>query len=487
MVKQAASHRQPPDDIVTTAAPAQLHADPPHDTSAHTPTPPSAIRRVARRRVVRPRTAPTSVRTHRTGGSMFSSLRTRNFRIFVSGQVVSNTGAWTQRVAQDWLVLTLTGSAAAVGIVTALQFVPTLIFGMLGGLAADRFDKRRILLTTQSSLGLCSALLAGLCLTGVVQFWHIAVIAFAGGTAAAFDNPTRQAFVHEMVGARQLRNAVSINSAVFNLGALVGPAVSAALISAVGIGWSFTANAGSFAVVVVALGVIRRAELHRGLALARGRGQMRSALAEIRRRPELCWPIVLAGICGFFTSNFPVVLTAFAKDFHLGPGGYGLLTCALAVGSLAGALYSARRPGARLRNLMELALALAAAQLLAACMPGMVTLAVALALTGAACVPFGIAANTSIQLAAGDAMRGRVMGVYMLVVIGAAAAGGPAIGFLAEWGGARTGLIAGGLVVSAAAVYVCHRLARATHVAVQPELRMALDRMRGRWAPGIGR
>jgi MFS family permease len=157
------------------------------------------------------------------------------------------------------------------------------------------------------------------------------------------------------------------------------------------------------------------------------------------------------------------------------------------VGSLTGALYSARRPGARLRNLMELALALAAAQLLAACMPGMVTLGLALAVTGAACVPFGIAANTSIQLAAGDAMRGRVMGVYMLVVIGAAAAGGPAIGFLAEWGGARAGLIAGGVVVSAAAVYICHRLARATNVAVQPELRMELDRMRGRWATTAGR
>lgn len=423
----------------------------------------------------------------RSGGGMFVSLRARNFRIFVTGQVVSNTGAWTQRVAQDWLVLTLTGSAAAVGITTALQFLPTLIFGMLGGLAADRFDKRRILLATQSSLGLCSVVLAGLCLAGVVQFWHILLIAFLGGTAAAFDNPTRQAFVHEMVGPRHLRNAVSINSAVFQLGALVGPAVSAVLISAVGIGWSFAANAASFAVAVTALSVIRGAELHRTLALGRGRGQMRSALAEIRRRPELCWPIALAGICGFFTSNFPVSLTAFAKDFALGPGGYGFLTCSLAVGSLSGALYSARRPGARLRNLMELSLALAAAQLLAACMPGMVTLGVALAVTGAACVPFGIAANTSIQLAAGDEMRGRVMGVYMLVVIGAAAAGGPVIGFLAQWGGARTGLIAGGLVISVAAVYVCRRLARATHVAVQPQLRLELDRMRGRWVTTTGR
>ena len=428
-------------------------------------------------------TTPAGARPARTRDGMFSSLRTPNFRVFVCGQVVSNTGAWTQRVAQDWLVLTLTGSAAAVGIITALQFVPTLLFGMLGGLAADRFDKRRILLTTQSVLGLCSATLAVLCLAGLVQFWQIGLIAFVGGTAAAFDNPTRQAFVHEMVGPRHLRNAVSINSAVFQLGALVGPAVSTILITAVGIGWAFAANAASFAVVVAALAVIRAAQLHRTVALARGRGQMRSALAEIRRRPELLWPIVLAGTCGFFTSNFPVTLTAFAKDFHLGPGGYGFLTCALASGSLAGALISARRPGARLRNLVELALALAAAQLLASCMPGLVTLGLALAVTGAACIPFGIAANTSIQLAAGDAMRGRVMGVYMLVVIGAAAAGGPAIGFLSEWGGARAGLIAGGVVVSASAVYTCRLLARATHVAVQPELRLELARMRGRLTP----
>jgi MFS family permease len=419
--------------------------------------------------------------------AMFASLRARNFRIFVSGQVVSNTGAWTQRVAQDWLVLTLTGSAAAVGITTAMQFLPTLIFGMLGGLAADRFDKRRILLTTQSVLGLCSAGLALLCLTGAVQFWHILVIAFVGGTAAAFDNPTRQSFVHEMVGPRHLRNAVSINSAVFQLGALVGPAISSLLITAVGIGWAFAATSASFGVVVVALAVIRSAELHRVAALPRGRGQMRSAFGEIGRRPELLWPLVLAGVCGFFSSNFPVSLTAFAKDFGLGPAGYGLLTCSLAVGSLTGALISARRPGARLRNLVELSMGLAAAQLLAASMPNLVTLALALAVMGAACVPFGIAANSTIQLAAGDAMRGRVMGVYMLVVIGAAAAGGPVVGFLAEVFGARAGLIAGGLVVSVAAVYVCRRLAHATNIALQPQLRSEVAKVRGWLVAATGR
>lgn len=418
---------------------------------------------------------------------MFAALASRNFRVFVAGQVVSNTGAWTQRVAQDWLVLMLTGSAAAVGITTALQFLPTLLFGMIGGLVADRYDKRKILLCTQSSLMLCSAAIATLALSGTVQLWHIYLIAFVGGTAAAFDNPTRQSFVHEMVGPVHLRNAVSINSAVFQLGALVGPAISSVLITAVGIGWSFAANSASFAVVLVALVAIRSGSLHRGLPLPRGRGQMRSAVTEIRRHPGLLWPIALAGVCSFFSSNFPVTLTAFAKAGGMGPAGYGLLTCSLAVGSLTGALISARRPSNRLRNLVELALALAAAQLLVACAPGTVTLSIALAVLGVACVPFGIAANTSTQLAAGDLMRGRVMGVYMLVVIGAAAAGGPVLGGVAELWGPRAGMVTGGLVVSLAAVTVGWRLARATNVAVQPALRSGVAKVRSWCVAAVSR
>jgi MFS family permease len=419
--------------------------------------------------------------------SMFSSLRTRSFRTFASGQVVSQTGGWTQRVAQDWLVLTLTGNAVAVGVTTALQFLPTLLFGMIGGLAADRFAKRRILMCTQSVLGLCAAAMATLCLTGTVQLWHIFLLAFVGGTAAAFDNPARQAFVHEMVGPDHLRNAVSINSAVFNLGALVGPAVSAALITLMGIGWSFAVNSCSFGAVLLTLALIRPAELHLAPALPRGRHQVRTALSEIAGRPELLWPIVLAGICSLFTSNFAVSLTAYAKHFHMGPSGYGFLTSALALGSLGGALLTARRSAARLRNLIELAGALALAQLLAAAAPGTVTLAIALVVLGASAPPFGITVNATVQLAAGDRMRGRVMGVYMLVVMGAAAAGGPIVGMLDEAIGAGAGLGTGALVVGAAAVLIGLQLARATNTPVQPVLRSGVDRVRA-WLPAsIGR
>lgn len=418
--------------------------------------------------------------------SMFSSLRSRNFRIFVGGQVASQIGGWTQRVAQDWLVLTITGSAVAVGVTTALQFLPTLLFGMAGGLAADRFPKRRIMMCTQSILGLCAVAMTVLCLTHTVQLWQIFLIAFIGGTAAAFDNPTRQSFVHEMVGPGQLRNGVSINSAVFNLGALIGPAVSAGLILFFGIGWSFGVNAASFAVVVLTLLAIRPGELHLAAPLARGKRQVRRALTEIGNRPELLWPITLAGICSVFTSNFAVSLTAYAKEFHMGPGGYGFLTSALALGCLAGALLTARRSTSRLRNLIELAGALALAQLLAAVAPSTATLAIALVILGACTPPFGITANATVQLSAGDLMRGRVMGVYMLVVMGAAAVGGPIVGLLDELLGSGTALFVGALVVGTAAVAIGLQLARATNTPVQPVLRSGVDRVRG-WLPAGGR
>ncbi len=418
---------------------------------------------------------------------VFASLRDRNFRFFVFGQAASTSGLWTQRVAQDWLVLTLTHSAFAVGIATAMQFVPTLIFGMPAGIAADRFDKRRVLLGTVSTLGGCAAVLGVLCLTGRVQLWHVLVIAFLTGTAACFDNPTRSAFVHEIVGPERLRNAVSLNSAVFQLGALAGPAVSAGLITAVGTGWAFVATGGWYVLVLGAFVMIRASELRTVPPLRRGRGQMRSALREIRRRPVLRWPIVLAGVCAFFTTNFAVTLTAYAKDFALSAGGYGLLTIALAVGSLVGALISARWPASRLRHLAALAGALAAAQLLGAFMPQAVTVALAFVLIGMVGMPFLITTNTSIQLAASDPMRGRVMGVYMLVTLGSAAAGGPVIGVLAQWLGAPAGLVAGAGAIAVTTLFVGRRLAKVSQIAIRSQVQVELARVRAYLATSIGR
>lgn len=410
--------------------------------------------------------------------SVFASLDNRNFRWFVFGQAASTSGLWTQRVAQDWLVLQLTHNAFAVGVATAMQFVPTLIFGMSAGLLADRLDKRHVLLATVSTLGACATILGVLCLTDTVRLWHVLAIAFATGTAACYDNPTRSAFVHEIVGPARLRNAVSLNSAVFQLGALAGPAVSAGLITAVGTGWAFIATGGWYLIVLAAFFLIRASELTRSPRLARARGQLRGALFEIKRRPVLLFPIVLAGVCAFFTTNFAVVLTAFAKDLKLSAGGYGFLTIAMAVGSLIGALLSARWPGSRLRHLTALAAGLAAGQLLAALMPGMVTVALAFVVIGAVGMPFLIATNTSIQLASSDAIRGRVLGVYMLVTLGTAAVGGPVVGLIAESGGAPAALFAGAGVIGAAALVVSRRLATVGGIEVRGELRVELARMR---------
>ncbi len=423
-----------------------------------------------------PPPAPTPTAPRREG--IFASLDNRNFRWFVFGQAASTSGLWTQRVAQDWLVLQLTHNAFAVGVATAMQFVPTLIFGMSAGLVADRFDKRHVLLATVSTLGLCASVLGVLCLTDTVRLWHVLVIAFITGTAACFDNPTRSAFVHEIVGPERLRNAVSVNSAVFQLGALAGPAVSAGLITAVGTGWAFVATGGWYVIVLAAFVRIRSAELSRSARLERARGQLRGALSEIGRRPVLFYPILLAGICAFFTTNFAVVLTAFAKDLKLSAGGYGFLTIALAVGSLIGALLSARWPGSRLRHLVALAGGLALGQLLAAFMPGMVTVALAFLAIGAVGMPFLIATNTSIQLACTDQVRGRVLGVYMLVTLGTAAVGGPVVGLLAQWGGASAALLAGAAVIGIAALAVSRQLARVSRIEVRGELRLKVARLR---------
>ncbi len=394
----------------------------------------------------------------RPRGGLFASLRNRNFRWFVFGQATSTSGLWTQRVAQDWLVLTLTHNAFIVGIATAMQFVPTLIFGMSAGLVADRFDKRHVLMCTVSTLGLSAAVLGVLCVTDTVRLWHVLALAFLTGTAACFDNPTRSAFIHEIVGPQMLRNAVSLNSAIFQLGALAGPAVSSGLITAMGTGWAFIATGGWYVIVFVAFLAIRTGELQTVPRLRRGKGQQRMALVEIAGRPILLWPIVLAGVCAFFTTNFAVTLTAFAKDFHLNAGGYGFLTIALAVGSLIGALLSAAWPGSRLRHITALAAGLAAGQLLAAFMPNMLTVGAAFVVIGAIGMPFLIATNTSIQLASSDSMRGRVLGVYMLVTLGMAALGGPVVGLLDQIGGAPLGLVTGAAVIGVAAALVARQL-----------------------------
>ena len=391
---------------------------------------------------------------------MFAALSTRNFRIFVTGQLVSNIGGWAQRLAQDWLVLSLTGSAAAVGVTTALQFLPTLLFGPVGGAIADRFPKRSVLMVTQSVMGAAAAAMAVLIVTGTVHPLEIDALALVLGFATAVDNPTRQAFANELVGATHLGNAISLNSAAFQMGALAGPAVGGLLIGVAGMGAAFTLNALSFGFSVCMLLRIRSGDLHRSELRHSARIKVPVVVRTMRRNPRMWYPMVLAAIASLFTTNFPVTLAAFSANvFHTGVAGFAVLSGSLAVGSLAGSLLAARQGPLRLRGVVAVAGCLGLAQLVAAVAPGRPALAAALVAVGATAVLFGVTANSTVQLTAGDASRGTVMGVYLLAVVGAGCLGGPLLGGLDQLVGPRAALAAGGLVVVLAAAAVAARLA----------------------------
>ncbi|WP_431996667.1 MFS transporter [Streptomyces fungicidicus] len=394
--------------------------------------------------------------------SMFSSLRIRNYRLFFLGQVVSNTGTWMQRIAQDWLVLTLTGSSAAVGITTALQFLPMLLFGLYGGVLVDRLRKRPTLLVTQTAMALTSLALAALTLTGQVQVWHIYVAAFALGLATVVDNPARQSFVTELVGPGQLQNAVSLNSANFQSARLVGPAVAGLLITGVGTGWAFLLNGLSFIAPLAGLLLMRSRELHTVERAPRGKGQLREGLRYVTGRPELIWPIVLVGFIGTFAFNFPVYLSAFADDvFHGGAGVYSMFNTLIAVGSVSGALLAARRGTARLRLLIVAALAFGGLEILAAASPELWMFALIMVPLGLVSMTVNVTTNTSLQMSTDPAMRGRVMALYMMVFLGGSPVGAPIVGWVTDTYGARVGFAAGGAVAVAAATVIGLILARA--------------------------
>lgn len=301
---------------------------------------------------------------------MFSSLAVRNYRLFFSGAIVSNIGTWMARITQDWLVLTLTGSSVAVGITTAMQFLPMLLFGLYGGVIADRFAKRNILFVTQAAMGLGGLFLAVMTLSGHVQVWHVYLTAFFTGLVTVVDNPTRQSFVSEMVGPDRVRNAVSLNSANFQSARLVGPAVAGAVMAAVGPGWAFLANGLSFTAPLLMLTLMRTRELQPTKLAPRGKGQLKEGLAYVSERPELIWPIVLVGFVGTFGFNFPIWLSAFASDvFHGGSGMYGVFNSLMAIGSLIGALLAARRSSTRLRMLALAAFLFAVLELVASAAP----------------------------------------------------------------------------------------------------------------------
>ncbi|MER7047408.1 MFS transporter [Streptomyces jumonjinensis] len=407
-----------------------------------------------------------------TTTTMFSSLRIRNYRFFAIGALVSNTGTWMQRIAQDWLVLTLTGSASAVGITIALQFLPMLLFGLYGGVLADRLPKRRLLLVTQSAMAVTGLVLAALTITGRVEVWHVYLTAFALGLVTVVDNPARQTFVSELVGPDQLANAVSLNSANFQSARLVGPAVAGVLITAVGSGYAFLFNGLSFLAPIAALLLMRPAELHHAERAPRGKGQLREGLRYVSAHPELIWPIVLIGFIGTFGFNFPIWLTAFVHDvYDAGASTYGLLNALMAAGSLVGALLAARRGTSRLRILVGAAVLFGILEIVAAFAPAFWVFALAMVLVGMFGLTVNVTANSSIQTATDPAVRGRVMSLFMMVFVGGTPLGGPLFGWITDAYGPRVGLALGGAISLAAALGVGAMLARAGGLRLKVDLR----------------
>ena len=401
-----------------------------------------------------------------------AALTVRNYRLYLSAQAISTTGLWMQRIAQDWLVLELSGSVAAVGVAVALQFLPVLIFGLVGGVLADRYPKRTLLMFTQTAAATLAALLGLLVLTGAAQVWHVYLIATLLGFVTVVDNPTRQVFVAELVGDRHVRNAVSLNSSVFQFGALVGPALSGLLIHAVGQGWSFLINAASCLVVVIMLAVIR---LQPGTVPVpeRTTGQLGAGLRYLREVSEIYWTIVLVATMGIFGLNMPVILAAFANsEFATGVRGYSLFSSLAAVGALSGALLSARRVQVvRLRTLVGLLTGFGGVLAVASLAPNVYLFGALLVGCGLLTLLFLTGANTLVQLSSAPTLRGRVMSVYVLVLLGGQAIGGPAVGWSIDQFGARSSMFwCGGLTVLLATVAGA-AMAHQSHLRFEIDLR----------------
>jgi MFS family permease len=384
--------------------------------------------------------------------STFRALAIRNYRLFAAGSLVSNVGTWMQRVAQDWLVLVLTDSPAALGITTGLQFLPILLLSPYAGVVGDMFAKRRVIAVTQTAMGLTAGLLGVLAVTGLVEPWHVYVLAFLFGTGTAFDGPNRQAFVSEMVGPDHVSNAVGLNSASFNLGRIIGPAVAGGLIAwfgsgAFATGWVILLNAVSYVAVLVALLSMRAADLHSPEPVARAKGMLRDGLRYVRSRPDVMLILAIVFSAGTFGLNFQMTMAIMATDVYgRGADEYGLLGSVMAVGSLFGALLAARRTRIRQRLVIGAAVAFALAEVVAGLMPTYLAFMVVLPLCGLTALTMITAANTYVQLAVDPQVRGRVMALYMAIFMGGTPLGAPVLGWVAESFGGRWTLIGGGLL-----------------------------------------
>ena len=378
----------------------------------------------------------------------FRSLHNPNYRLWAAGALVSNTGTWMQRVAQDWLVLTaLThNSGLAVGITTGLQFAPVLVLAPAAGAIADRLSRRRVLIGTQTAMGVLAGVLGLLVVCHAAQLWHVYLLAALLGVVAAVDSPARQAFVSEMVPAEDLPNAVGLNSASFHAGRLIGPGVAGLMIHWFGTGPVFLINAATFGAVLLSLTRMRVDELIAAPRVPRGKGAIRAGLAYVRRRPDILLIMVVVGVVGTFGLNFQLTTALMARlVFHKGAGEYGLLGSVMAIGSLAGALLAARREHPTQHLVIAATAAFGVFSGIAALMPTYSWFAVALIPVGLSSLTLMTAANSTVQLATAPQLRGRVMALYMAVFMGGTPLGSPIVGWVGEQFGARWTILIGSL------------------------------------------
>jgi len=385
-------------------------------------------------------------------GKTFSSLKVPNYRLYFAGQSVSMIGTWMQMTAQSWLVLTLTHSSTALGVTVALQAVPVLLLAPYGGVIADRVDKRRLMVALQIVMGLQALVLGLLDISGGARYWEICLLAVVLGLNNAFESSARQAFVREMVGRDELRNAVTLNSVMANAARAVGPAVGGILIAFAGIGICFLLNAASFAAVVTSLLIMDTSALRPSPPSGRARGQLREGLRYAARTPTIAIPLLMMGLVGLFAYEFSVSLPVLAeRSFHGGAETYGFMTAAMGIGAVVGGLFTAARGRTGLRPMIIASLGFGAAIGVCAFAPFLGLAYVALLFTGWASVSFIATGNSTIQLSSEPSMRGRVLALWQVAFQGTTPVGGPLIGWIIALTDPRVGLAVGAAACFAAA------------------------------------
>jgi MFS family permease len=405
---------------------------------------------------------PMRSRTSRYLHGTFHSLRVRNFRLFLGGQLLSTIGTWMQGVAAPWLVLQLTNSGVALGIDAALGSLPILLFGVWGGVIADRFDNRKVQIATQLAYAVLAFALFVLAATDVVQVWQVYLLSFLGGLVSAVDMPTRQTFYLEMVGPDDLTNAMSLNTATFTGARILGPMIAGAMIATVGTAAVFLVNGISYLAVVGALLAMRPSELHPRVRAPRARGQVREGIRYVWRTPGLRLPMLVMAVVFTFAFNFAVLIPLLAvRSFGGDAGTFGALLALMGVGSLVAALVMAGRSSrANSRNLALLALAFGGLSTLLAVAPTFGVAGLVMPFLGGAGIAFAITGNATLQLTSSPRLRGRVMALYTVVFIGSSPIGGPIAGWVGERIGPRVGLAMGGALAIGAGFVALSLLAR---------------------------